>query len=349
MVDKIKKIAVVIFLTLLIWAWAYLALEEEIIQTATLDIAPPAGPDLLVSFDPDFIGTPVSLELRLKGSAAKVAELKRKLRADDTVPDKERLDFYYDAVTEKQAEPGTHTLEVLPFLNSSTKMRSLGLTVESCKVKGIESGAIGVTVEKLVEKWLTVQCFDETDAILEHETIDPARVKMFVRQEYNSEAKVTLTRQQIAKAREYPIVGTPYVELTPDTQRFSATRVKIKLPPVEVSLQDKPLQPTIGYIFSKNLQGKYSIELLNENELTETTQFRATDAAWAVYKDKTPYHVLVEVRDGDEATEEVSREVAYNFPPEFVEKGEIKLNEPRRQAKFRLVPTGPQPGPSPSP
>jgi len=291
MFDKIKKIAVVIFLTLLIWAWAYLALEEEIIQTATLDIAPPAGPDLLVSFDPDFIGTPVSLELRLKGSAAKVAELKR----------------------------------------------------------GIESGAIGVTVEKLVEKWLTVQCFDETDAILEHETIDPARVKMFVRQEYNSEAKVTLTRQQIAKAREYPIVGTPYVELAPDTQRFSATRVKIKLPPVEVSLQDKPLQPTIGYIFSKNLQGKYKIELLNENELTETTQFRATDAAWAVYKDKTPYHVLVEVRDGDEATEEVSREVAYNFPPEFVEKGEIKLNEPRRQAKFRLVPTGPQPGPSPSP
>ena len=45
MIDKIKKIAVVIFLTLLIWAWAYLALEEEIIQTATLDIAPPASLD----------------------------------------------------------------------------------------------------------------------------------------------------------------------------------------------------------------------------------------------------------------------------------------------------------------
>lgn len=346
MFDKIKKIAVVIFLTLLIWAWAYLALEEEVIQTATLDIAPPASPDLLVSFD---IDTPVSLELRLKGSAAKVAELKRKLRADDTVPDKERLDFYYDAVTEKQAEPGTHTLEVQPFLNSTTKMRSLGLTVEYCKVKGIESRAIGVTVEKLVEKWLTVQCFDETDAILEHETIDPARVKMFVRAGYNSEAKVTLTRQQIAKAREYPIVGTPYVELTGETGRFAPIRVKIELPPAEVSLQDRPLQPTIGFIFSKNLQGKYSIELLNENELTETTQFRATDKAWAVYKDKTPYQVLVEVRDGDEATEGVSREVVYNFPVEFVEKGEIRLNESHRQAKFKLVPVPPEPGPSAGP
>lgn len=345
MFDRVKRIAVVIFLTLLIWAWAYLALEEEIIQTATLDIAPSASPDLLVSFD---IDTPVSLELRLKGSAAKVAELKRKLRADDTVPDKERLDFYYDTVTEKQAESGAHTLEVLSFLNSSTKMRSLGLTVEFCKVKGIESGTIGVTVEKLVEKWLTVQCLDGTGAILEHETIDPARVKMFVRQGYNSEAKVTLTRQQIAKAREYPIVGTPYVELAPGTQRFAPIRVKIELPPAEVSLQDKPLQPTIGYIFSKNLQDKYGIELLNESELTETTQFRATDAAWAVYKDKTPYQVLVEVRDGDEAAEEVSREVVYNFPVEFVEKGQIRLNEPHRQAKFKLVPVSPEPGPSAS-
>jgi len=264
MIDKMKRIGVVIFLTLLIWAWAYLALEEETAQTATLEISQ-TSPDLFVSFG---IDTPVTMELKLKGSAAKVAESKRKLNAQDTDPEKERLDFYYDAVTEKQAEPGTHTLEVLSFLNSSTKMKNLGLTVESCKVKGIESGAIGVTVEKLVEKWLTVQCFDETGAILEHETIDPARVKMFVRQEYNSEAKVTLTKQQITKAREYQIVVTPYVELAPGTQRFAPTRVKIKLPPAEVSLQDRPLQPTIGFIFSENLQGKYSIELLNENELS---------------------------------------------------------------------------------
>lgn len=347
MLDKIKKIAVVIFLTLLIWAWAYLALEEEFNQTATLTVSQ-TSPDLFVSFDVD---TPVTMELKLKGSAAKVAESKRKLNAHDTDPEKERLDFYYDAVTEKQAEPGTHTLEVLSFLNSSTKMRNLGLTVESCKIEGREVATIAVTVEKLAEKWLTVQCFDETGAILEHENIDPARVKMFVRQEYNSEAKVTLTKQQITKAREHQIAVPPYVELAPGTQRFAATRVEIKLPPIEVSLQDRPLQPTIGYIFSKNLQGKYSIELLNENELAETTQFRATDAAWAVYKDKTPYQVLVEVKDGDEATEEVSisREVVYNFPAEFVEKGQIRLNEPHRQAKFKLVPVGPEPGSSPGP
>jgi len=342
MIDKMKRIGVVIFLTLLIWAWAYLSLEEEFNHTATLTVSQ-TSPDLFVSLS---IDTPVTMELGLKGSAAKVAESKRKLNAQDTDPEKERLDFYYDAVTEKQAEPGTHTLEVLPFLNRSTKMKNLGLTVESCKIDGREVATIGVTVEKLVEKWLTVQCFDETGAILEHETIDPARVQMFVRQDYNSGAKVTLTEQQIKKAREYSVYLPPYVELAPGTQRFAPTRVTIKLLPAEVSLQDRPLQPTIGYIFSKNLQGKYSIELLNENELTETTQFRATDAAWAVYKDKTPYQILVEVRDSDEAAKGGEREVVYNFPVEFVEKGETKLNEPRRKAKFRLVPAGPQQGPS---
>jgi len=342
MFDRIKKIAVVVFLTLLIWAWAYLALEEEFTQTATLNISPTTSPDLLVSFDVD---TPVSLDLRLKGSTAKVAELKRKLRADDTDPDKERLDFYYDAETEKQAQPGTHTLELLPFLNNSTKMKSLGITVESCKIEGREDAAIAVTVEKLAEHWLTIQCFDETGAILEHETIEPARVKMFVRQGYSSEAKVTLTRQQIEQARKFPIVERPYVELAPGTARFAGIRVKIKLPPAEVSLQDRPLQPTIGFIFSKNLKDKYSIELLNENELTSVTMFRATDKAWAVYKE-TPYQVLVEVRDGDEAAQEVLREVVCNFPLEFVEKGQIRLNEPPRQAKFRLVPVPAEPGPS---
>jgi hypothetical protein len=345
MLDKIKKIAVVVFLTLLIWAWAYLALEEEFTQTATLYISQ-TSPDLLVSFDD--IDTPVAMKLRLKGSAAKVAELKRKLNAKDTDPDKERLDFYYNAETEKQADPGTHMLELLPFLNKSTKMRGLGITVESCTIEKDEVATIAVTVEKLVKQWLAVQCFDEIGTILEHETIIPARIEMFVRQGDSSGAKVTLTRQQIEQARKFPIVETPYVQLAPATQRFAATRVKIKLPPAEVSLQARPLQPTIGFIFSKNLKDKYSVELLNENELTSVTQFRATDAAWAAY-DKTPYQVLVEIRDGDEAAQEVSREVAYNFPLEFAEKGEIELNAPRGQAKFRIVPVAPAPVLSPGP
>jgi hypothetical protein len=76
--------------------------------------------------------------------------------------------------------------------------------------------------------------------------------------------------------------------------------------------------------------------------LTSVTKFRATDTAWDVYKE-TPYQVLVKIHDGDEGAEEVLREVTYNFPLEFVEKGQIRLNEARRQAKFKLVPVAAAP------
>ncbi|MHC5060651.1 MAG: hypothetical protein ACYTFK_06165 [Planctomycetota bacterium] len=335
-----KKIAVVIFLTLLIWVWAYLALERDFEHSATLYISPTTSPDLLVRFDRQ---TPVSLDLRLKGSAAKVAELQSKLNADETDPDKERLDFYYNVETVKQDKLGRHILNVLSFLNRSTKMRDLGITVESCKIDGVEVGTIYVTVEKLEEKWLTIQCIDEKNGtILQHETIEPPRVMMFVRQDSELQAKVALTKQQIEQARKYPIMGKPYIELTPNKQTFAPIRVQIKLLPVEMSLRDRPLPTTIGYVFSKNLIGKYDVELLNENELVSRTMFRATDKAWAVYKD-TFYQAFIEIRDGDEAADEVTREVIYNFPAEFVEKGQIRLNEPRRQARFKLVPVAASP------
>jgi hypothetical protein len=307
MLDKIQKIAVVIFLTLLIWAGAYLAIEQVIRESGTLNISPTTSPGLFVRFN---VETPVRIELEIKGSASEIAELRKRLRARDVDENKETLDFYYNVEKEKKDEPGTHDLDLVPFLNKSEKLKKLGLTIESCDPKTIE-----VTVEKLTEQLVTVQCLDESRTVLEHERIEPARVKMFVREGSNEPAKVTLTRQQIAKAREFSIVETPYIELPTGNPRFAAVRVKIKLPSMEAP--DRILQPTIGFILSKSLKGKYT---------------------WSVYKDKTPYQVLVEVRDGDEAAEEVTREVFYKFPLEYVEKGEIKLNEPPRIAKFKVIP-----------
>ena len=339
MFDKIKKFAVVIFLTLLIWAWSYLELEQEINESGTLNISPITSPNLFVRFN---VETPVRIELKMKGSASRISELRKRLRAGDVDENKETLDFYYNVEKEKKDEPGTHELDLVSFLNKSEKMKKLGLTVESCEIKSSDAKAIEVTVEKLVERLVAVRCFDESGAVVEHETIEPARVKMFVREGSSELAKVTLTRQQMAKARDFPIVETPYIELPTGKPRFAAVRVKIKLPSMEAP--DRILQPTIGFILSKSLKGKYDVELLNENELTSVTKFKATDGAWSAYKDKTPYQVLVEVRDGDEAAEEVTREVFYKFPLEYVEKGEIKLNEPPRIAKFKLIPIPAGPG-----
>jgi len=334
MTDKFKKMLIVVFLTLLIWAWAYLAIEEAITKSGTLDISPATSAEILVSFNVD---TPVSIrKLKLKGPPAKIGELERKLLADEADQDKERLEFFFDAEKEKKDEPGTYPLDVAGFLNNSSKMRKLGLTIESC-----DPGTIEVTVEKLVKKRLVVQCIDENGATLDVESVDPAVVEMFVRQDWIGDllkAYIRLTPSQMERARKAPVKEAPYVELIPGKHRQASLEVAIKMASTEGLLKDKLLQPRLGYIFSRNLKGKYDVEILNETDLTSATNFKSTDDAWTVYESRA-YHILVEIRDGDEQQESTTRQVVYNFPSEFVAKNQIKLAGQPREAKFKLIAT----------
>lgn len=339
MLSRTKKLAATAFLTLLIWTWAYLALEQEIVESGTLNISPATSQNILVSFDRE---VPVRLKLSIKGPASKIAEFRRRLLADDNDQDKERLDFFYNPEMQGQDEAGSYTLDILQFLKNDTRLKRLGLAVESCDIDTVE-----VTVEELEERWLPVQCLDRNGSFLAHSTIEPARVKMFVRQDWVSEqsiAKVTLAPLQIEQARKNPITEKPYVELVPGKRKYADIRVEIKLPSAVELLQDRILQPTIGFVLSKNLRGKYNIELLNENDLTSATKIKASDDAWSAYDKRTPYQVLVEVRDGDENIDgEISRQLIYNFPLEYVQKQQIRLNEPIREARFRLKPLASQP------
>ena len=339
MPGRIKKLAATAFLTLLIWVWAYLALEQEIVESGTLNISPATSQSILVSFDRE---VPIRLKLSIKGPAAKIAEFRRRLLADDNDQDKERLDFFYNAEMRGQAGAGSYTLDVLQFLKSDTRLKRHGLAVESCDIEAVE-----VTVEKLEERWLPVQCLDENGSVLAYSTAEPARVQMFVRRDWGSEqskANVTLAPLQIEQARKDTITEKPYVELVPGKRKYADIRVEIKLPSAVELLQDRILQPTIGFLLSKNLQGKFDIELLNENDLTSATKIKASDDAWSAYNKRTSYQVLVEARDGDESIEgEISRELIYNFPLEYAQKQQIRLNEPLREARFRLRPLAAQP------
>jgi len=339
MLGRIKKLAATAFLTLLIWTWAYLALEQEIVESGTLNISPAMSQNILVSFDRE---VPIRLKLSIKGPASKIAEFRRRLLADDNDQDKERLDFFYNAEMQGQAEASSYPLDVLRFLKNDTRLKRLGLTVESCDIETIE-----VTVEELEERELPVQCLDENGSVLAHSMIEPARVQMFVRRDWGSEqskAKVTLAPLRIEQARKEAIIEKPYVELVPGKRKYADIRVEIKLPSTVELLQDRILQPTIGFLLSKNLQGKFDIELLNENDLTSATKIKASDDAWSAYDKRTSYQVLVEARDGDENIEgEISRQLIYNFPLEYVQKQQIRLNEPLREARFRLKPLAAQP------
>lgn len=340
MFDRFKKICAVVALTILIWAWAYQALEETTPATGTLNISPATQPDLFVSFDQQPV--PVTLNLTLKGSPSHISELKKRLRADDTDPQKERLEFFYDAKLENHDVPGRYPLDLLAFLKESDKLKDLAVTVEQC-----EPSTINVDVRKLTQKWFTVQCLDENKVPLRHELIEPSTIQMYAFDDWAGDslkANVILTAEMIEKARREPISERPFIELEPGRRRWYAEPVKIKLPSTESPLKDRVTSPLLklGVIYSKNLQGKYTLELLNENEL-RTVQYRASDDAHSAYE-KMPYLIMIEVRDGDENAQSVRRPIIYNFPAESVRKGEIELTGALREAVFKLVPVTEPPG-----
>ncbi len=333
MKEKLKKFSGVIALTLLIWFWAYMALEQEFDETGTLNIAP-SSPDIHVQFNRE---VPIRLKLGLKGSASKVTEFRRKLFAKNDSAEKERLDFFFNAEKEDMATPGAHRLKVLDFLRKDEHLKRLGLSVESCDIENID-----VTVEKLKIGDVTIQCLNENGDVVTHLSIEPARIQTYVPEDWTKEeyiANVTLTQLQIEQARKSAITGKPYVKLSANKKQYSGIVVTIKLPPTEEPLSERPLQAKIGFLLSPNLLGKYKIELLNESELTETTSIKASDSAWNEYSKRTPYQILIEARSGDETSGSViTRQVIYNFPAEYVRKKEIRLIDPPSNAKFKLVP-----------
>jgi hypothetical protein len=50
--------------------------------------------------------------------------------------------------------------------------------------------------------------------------------------------------------------------------------------------------------------------------------------------------VILEIDDSDRdnKSEELRKDLVYNFPPEFIRKDEIMLNQTPVQARFKLVP-----------
>lgn len=325
MSEKIKKFAIVIFLTVLLWAWAYNALEKGETFSATLEIAKNPNSELFVTFDPP---APVELKLELKGTTTKIDAL-----TDLTDSGKEKLDFYFNAETEKK-DLLEYPLDVIKFLEQSSKNREFGLSVVSCDVE-----FINVKVEKLIKQKLSIQCVDGNGLIIVPKSIEPDFAEILTREGFAEKATVVLSRIDIESARKNYVIKPPFVQLAPGDLRYGDL-VKITLPPTE--LPDRSIQTTgIGFTLSDNLKGRYQIELENEAELKTTTFLKASDEAFDAYKNQAT-HIFVVAIDGDENREgPIEREVVYHFPIKYVAEGKIKLTRSPRIAKFRLVPLTP--------
>jgi len=199
-----------------------------------------------------------------------------------------------------------------------------------------------VVVETLTEKQLVVQCLDEIGAPLKAANVTPGQVAMYVRPDYTGPAYIKLSSQQIEAARKNPIRQKPYVDLGPTgPRRIAAQEVRLSLPATE-KLNEYPFQPQgIGFLFSRNTQGKYRVQLVNESDL-RTIQIRATEAALEAYK-KVRYPLLIEIRDEDATLTEIPpREVIFNFPPEFLRTGQIEAASPK-MATLKLIALTPTP------
>ncbi len=328
MARKIKfgKIAIVIFLTVLIWIWADLALDETLPdRSAVIIIDVSADLKLWVSFEQ---ASSADIKITLSGPHAAIAGESRRLR------DGQIRRFDFDIVKEGMNKPGNYDLRLLPFLQKDKELKQFGLKIESC-----EPQLLSVNVVELVKKSLTVECLDENGISLKSISIEPSKIDMFV-PEGRRTAQVRLTRGEIEQARLTPFEKRPYVVLADDQIREAATAVRIKMPPEPDMLSEATIKaPRLGIAKSLNLEGRYRVEIKNTPQVIGAISIRATPAAKQAYE-AMRYQVILEIDDEDIflKSEEGRRELVYNFPEESVSKDEIKLNQPRVQAIFKLVP-----------
>ncbi|MHC4551968.1 MAG: hypothetical protein ACYSUT_04265 [Planctomycetota bacterium] len=349
MSDKVTKILIVIFLTLLIWAWAFLAQEQEETFHGSLELSQQTDPSLLVSFSAAGIeyGSSIPLKLNFVGTPDKIAELAKraKLTAQDD-PDHEQLDYPYNPADDGFTETKIYTLDLLRFLQDHSKTKQLALTLQSCEIADRPIEQIDVNVEVLEKKECTIRCLDENDVRVPEAMMDPPTIEMYVRKDAPAEATVRLSAEQMDRARTESVFVKPSVMLGTAGRRSAVDTVAVSLPQLS-DLNSQPFQTTlpIGIVMSQKLQNEYSVVIEEPSIVRSAIQILATDEAFAAYQ-SVPFPLLIEVRDSDASSEMIPpKTVIYNFPTEYVRSGEIKLADPAgaktRQVNIILIPITP--------
>jgi hypothetical protein len=343
---KVSKISGVIFLTVLIWVWADLALERPLLLTSrSLRLTTSPDPALAFAFEKEG-EYPISVLLNqvvLKGPEATIRNVDRMLR--------EKLEFVLNPEMLGVSEPGLQTFPLLDLLRRIivSDKRLAGLTVESCEPKNVT-----VRVERLTKAVIPVECVDQQGIPLEGASMEPAEVEMLVPQAWVQErraARVSLTEAEIERARLKPsqVLKKPFVMIL-GLRREADVSVRISTPDIEAKLETGVIgRPNLGFVLSQTLQNRYLVVLdeANLNKALNPIQFRATVPARLTYE-KMPYHVLLEVKDEDTEVEQIApRRLNYNFPPDYAGTGQIRLDQEKVSVTFKLVPRsagGTEPG-----
>ncbi len=334
---KVGKIAIVVFLTVLIWVWADLAQDETLTlrNFVTMSVARSSDPALWITFDPPDLGlqTTVTIDnVDLRGPVRRVTDVERMKNKGAL-----ELDLFLDAEREGMNESGTRTLNVLNFLKQSDEIDQLGLTVESCEPQNLT-----VQVRRLVERSLPVQCVDRNGNLIQAASLQPATVTAYVMPDVTYTARIELSEADQNQAKVATIQRVPYVDLAAGQRRtLSASPVNITLPREQVALADYNVQATLGFCFSPILQGQYRVELDPAQNIDElaAVRVRATRAAFDAFSNRQPFQIYLPILDSDrDVPDYQERRVVFDLPDDYVRRGEIEETEdPAPLIRFRLV------------
>ena len=271
---KCGKIAVVVFITILIWVWADLALDEKLpVSNAAISVVN-SDPKLWVSFNGSSLFS--IEELIVKGPLRRITDLSKKIEEQGGL----KLDF--DAAKEKINKPDSYSLPLLPFLRKAAQIDDLGLKVETCKPEMLSVKVVG-----LVSRLLDVKCVDEDQNPIDEAAVKPEQVEMLVPENWGAEkriAEVFLTPREIEQARVSPIEETPYIKLTASQIRQATKRVTITMPPEPDRLTNYTLTAArLGIALSPTLVNKCNVEVTNLSDLAPI-YIKATPDAKRAYE-----------------------------------------------------------------
>ncbi len=325
MFARLKKAILVVFITCLIWVWADLSLDKDFTDQTVTIIASKGNPRLWVTLE----GKPdIQIKADFRGPAKKVGELISKIDAG-----KEKLEITFDVEKQNMAAEGEYSLpDVRRFLAESEKIQEYGLAAKAARPDKLQK----IKVVALKEKTLPVKCVDETDAEITAAKMTPDII-VTLAPEQVTEARVKLVSAAEKKqARGGAIDKKPYIELAKGEVRYADTSVKIELPTTGEDMKQYTIRGTLGYIFSANLIGGYKVEFIKRPEIGSIT-ITATDEARVAYEGKG-FEVLLEIQDDDVGKPEVTRQIIYNFPAQYVREDKIRLKGEPAEAKFKLVP-----------
>jgi hypothetical protein len=331
---KIAKLVTVVLLTLLIWVWADLALEESYpVGKAQVAIGRSTDPTLWVNFvNPDgtVANAAVIDAVVLKGPTSKLQQVRAQREQGNL-----DLRLLLEPQLWEAAKTGEQTIALLDLLERSPKIRQWGLTVESCS-----PDTLTVRIERLEEKRLPIRCIDQNDVTISGAIVEPDKVAMYVPAEWGIDrpVNVRLTAEQIARAKTGVVRSTPYVELAGQRQE-AREEVTIHTQPDPDRLKTYTITNVrAGILITETLLAKYQVKVDNPQDLYGSVEIRATEEAKQAYEDEknTRYQVVLEI--DTESTELQDKELIYNFPQKYLRSGEIESARAPALIHFRLLP-----------